>query len=365
MFLLFYKDFYLVIVTILTIFVAINYTIKNPIVREIRLQKQKWLGWLITIFMILYIGLRPIDPIFVDMTGYDIMYNKFFGNDFSFETHTTNFIFDNLFYFMACAEIPESLFFLLIATIYFGCTYIAIKKIFRNDALMVYLVFLGAFSTYSYGTNGIKAGAAAAIFYLAIAYREKTFLCVLFALASYGFHHSMQLVLASFLLTNNIKNSRLYLFGWFVCLILAALHVTYFQELFGGYSSEHGAGYLAVSEEAFEDQRHVSGFRPDFIMYSAIPIFLGQFLLSQMKVRSLKYEMILNTYTLSNSIWLLCMYASFINRIAYLSWFMYPIVISYPFLKSRISSNQNVFFIFVIFAHLGFTLFMHIIYYNM
>lgn len=361
----FYYDIYLAIVTILTVIFAINYTIKNPIIREIQLQRQRWLGWTISIFMILFIGLRPVDRVFVDMNGYDIMYNKYWGNDFSFETETTNIIFDNLFYFMACYMIPERLFFLLIAFIYFGCTYIAIKKIFKNDAIIVYLVFLGAFSTFSYGTNGIKAGAAAAIFYLAIAYREKKWLCILFALVSYGIHHSMQLVLASFLCINVVKNNKLYLFGWFVCLILAALHVTYFQELFGGYSTEHGAGYLAVSEEAFEEERHVSGFRPDFILYSAIPIFLGQFLFGQMKIRSPKYEMIFNTYTLSNSIWLLCMYASFINRIAYLSWFMYPLVISYPFLKNRISSNQNLYFLFVIFAHLGFTLFMHIVYYNL
>ena len=52
------------------------------------------------------------------------------------------------------------------------------------------------------------------------------------------------------------------------------------------------------------------------------------------------------------------------NRIAYLSWFLYPIVLIYPFLQEEWEDdNQYRIFSVVMLAHLGFTLFMNIIYY--
>ena len=58
------------------------------------------------------------------------------------------------------------------------------------------------------------------------------------------------------------------------------------------------------------------------------------------------------------------MYAEFTNRIAYLSWFMYPIVLIYPCyaikdkLHPLVLNRQK-----IVLCHLAFTLFMDLVYY--
>lgn len=61
---------------------------------------------------------------------------------------------------------PDATFFFgLIAAIYFIGMFVACRKLFPSNTLIVFLVCLAAFSTFSYGTNGIKAGAAASLFW--------------------------------------------------------------------------------------------------------------------------------------------------------------------------------------------------------
>jgi hypothetical protein len=67
---------------------------------------------------------------------------------------------------------------------------------------------------------------------------------------------------------------------------------------------------------------------------------------------------------LLNALWMLCMYANFTNRIAALSWALYPIVIIYPYLSEKSNyPNKNMMFAVVMLLHLAFTLFMKFIYY--
>lgn len=84
------------------------------------------------------------------------------------------------------------------------------------------------------------------------------------------------------------------------------------------------------------------------------------------------YKTILNLYLCTNAVWCLCMYASYCNRIAYLSWFMYPIVLIYPLLKEDLSGcsllkgrSQYKLFSKVMSYHLGFTLFMELVFYKL
>ena len=69
------------------------------------------------------------------------------------------------------------------------------------------------------------------------------------------------------------------------------------------------------------------------------------------------------TYTFTNSVWMLCMYAEYTNRIAYLSWFMYPFVLIYPLICENWGIQKYRTLLKIMMCHLGFTLFMQIIYY--
>ena len=282
---------------------------------------------------------------------------------FVFNLKSENILFDNLYAFFCSYKLGWQFFFLLIACVYFICAWKACSKMFRGNALAAFVVYLAAFSTFSYATNGIKAGAAGSIFLLAMAYRDNLKKCIPLIIVSFGFHHSMQLPAVVFIITLLCKNPKVYFWGWAMCLLVAFFHITFFQNLFASMTDERGAEYLLSSSESIWGGK--SGFRIDFVIYSAMPVIVGYYILFKKKLRISKfYASLLNLYMGTNSVWMLCMYASFTNRIAYLSWFLYPVVLIYPFLNENLGPSRYRTFSKIMLAHLGFTLFMQFVYYG-
>lgn len=358
-----YQYIYLAFVAIVT-FVSIGKYKRYPLEANVNQKSSTGAELLLVAVMTLFIGLRPISDVFVDMSAYNFNYQRLQDSAFFFTWETDNKIFDNFFNWWGCSGFDLHLFFLIMAAIYFGGGYIGIKRLFREYAMIAYVVFLGAFSTFSYSTNGIKAGAATSLFIMALGYMGKKTLCVALMLLSLGFHHSMIMPIAAFVLTIFFKNPKWYYYGWFACFLLAVFHVTYFQFLFGGMADEQGASYLMATEATSE--AHI-GFRPDFVLYSAVPVWIGYQIEMRRDIKlSNTYHTLMHFYLATNAIWMLCMYAEFNNRIAYLSWFVYPIVIIFPFLDDK-NTDPHRFIKMrkVVVYHLGFTMFMTFIYYGL
>ena len=362
----YYYTIYLIVVSIITIFICYKYHTKNGNVTYSLKQKKQDGTFLLAILMVLYIGFRPASYVFVDMMNYIEHYHALYeGVIFVFNREAENFLFDNYLTWIGSNYLGTTFLFVSIAAIYFICTYIACKRMFPRDTLVAYLVFLAAFSTFSYGTNGIKAGAAGAIFLMAMSYRDNLKICIPLVLVSWGFHHSMIMTVVAFALTLVYKNSKVYFAGWCFCLLIAIAHITFFQELFAGILSDSGdssgANYLNAVDNEWGGK---TGFRIDFVIYSAMPILVGYWAVYKKKLQLSKmYTCLLNLYMTLNGTWMLCMYANFTNRIAYLSWFLYPIVLIYPYLNENWGPTRYKDFSKVMLAHLGFTLFMMFIYY--
>lgn len=355
------QTIYLIIVTLMTLWVYSQYQYRNGL-REFKFTTTNAIVGMLVLFMVFLIGFRPVSGrYFGDMITYTHWYLFCEGEPFHFDGEADNLLFDNLFAWWGSERLGYTSFFVFIAAIYFGAVYLGIRKLFPNHRLTAFLVFLAAFSTFSYGTNGIKAGAAASLFILAMGYRENLKVCIPLVLLSWGFHHSMIMVVAGFVLTLFVKNPKYYLYGWGLCFLLAAAHVTAFAQLFSGFTTEHGAEYL-LTESGVRDAQ--GGFRIDFILYSAMPVLVGWYAVFKKRMNlSPLYKDLLNLYVCLNGTWMLCMYASFTNRIAYLSWFLYPIVLIYPFLQEQWGKSRYKILGWVMLAHLGFTLFMNIVYY--
>ena len=354
----FYQYIYLIVVWILTVSTVNQYYRTNRYLDRRKDSSNVQTFWIL-IILIFVIGLRPNSYVFVDHMNYYVEYQSHYGNPAYYSHDTENFLFDNILPFFSSNKIPVEFYFLLIAAIYFSGIAWASRKMFPNDTLLAFVMYLGAFSTFTYGTNGIKAGAAASIFLVALSYRNNLKVCIPILWVSLGFHHSMLAPIVAFVVAYFFKKPKWYLYGWLFCLLLAAAHITYFQSLFSGFTDEHGASYLVAGRK----DAAVSGFRPDFILYSAIPIFIGYYLITKRYIQSKYYNFLWCTYTLTNCVFLLCTYGSFINRIAYLSWLMYPFVLLYPFVNAYWSNRQSRYLRYVVYGHLGFTLFMDFIYY--
>ena len=354
-----YSTAYLTLVAILTFVIKGKYALydNSRLHRQTKTSSVNALALFIVLSLI--IGFRPLSYVFVDTMNYKSTYYTFcYGRPFQWDWHSQNFIFDNIFHGLGSCRADISVVFVVISFIYFGGLYLACRKLFPQDTLYAFVIYLGAFSTFSYATNGIKAGAAASLFLCAFAYKDKKILAILFLILSLGFHHSMTLPIGAYVAASFYKNSRAYFAFWILCILIAAAHITALQELFASMSDESGASYLSTSNSGFR-----TGFRPDFIFYSSFPVLAGYYAIFKHGYQSKFYKFLFNTYLLTNSIWMLCMYASFTNRIAYLSWFMLPIVLVYPFFDKEFVSNQYKKLNKVAVGHLMFTVLMQVVYY--
>lgn len=348
-----YKYIYHIVIAILTFLVVKN--------RRHVFDSEPMVGSMIFCFiMILFIGFRPHSSVFMDTKNYADWWGLQYWTGFDMEAE--NLLFDNLYNWMANFFPDVTPFFVLIATVYFGCMLLACRKLFEANTFIAFLVCLVAFSSFSYGTNGIKAGCAAQLFVMSLVYRDKMIISIIFLLLSWGCHHSMMLPVGAYIVTLFFKDSRWYFYGWLFCLVMAAAHVTYFQGLFAGMSDNSGNSYLTASND---DWGGKSGFRIDFVLYSAMPVLMGYFVIFKYKLTDFLYETMLHYYMMVNGIWMLCMYGSFTNRIAYLSWFCYPFLIIYPCYaipneNHPLVVNREKF----IYAHLSFSLLMWLVIYK-
>lgn len=358
-----YSSIYLLIVTILSLFVYSQYSHRNTAIVSINNPKRENNAglFLLVVFLTLFIGFRPQSYVFVDMMNYIQNYHAFLENvPFNWDANTENFLFDNYFAFVGSQNLGTTFFFVTIAAIYFGCAYWGIRRLFPRDTAIAYLTFLGAFSTFSYATNGIKAGAAASLFILALSYYRNWKICIPLLIITLGFHHSMSMPIAAFVLSVLWKNPKHFFWAWLFSLCCAVAHVSFFQELFAGMTDESGAGYLTSSGS---DWGGKNGFRLDFVLYSSMPVLVGYYAIFKHKIKSRMYDLLLKVYLTTNAIWMLCMYASFTNRIAYISWSLYPIVLIYPLLNEEWGNKKYRIVSKIFIAHLAFTLFMVIVYY--
>lgn len=361
----YYSTIYNILITLLSLFVFAQYSAYPVSHIHSNGNRLSFSVFFLTLFLVMFVGTRPLSGrYFGDTSGYVYMWNFNEGSYLQFTWNTTNKIFDNLFFFLLNSDVNIYVFFVIMAFIYFVGIAGACSKMFPNDKLAAFLVYLGALSTFSYATNGLKSGAAASFFLVALAFYEKRqwLWTLIFIFLSWGFHHSMVLPVIAFVVCLFVRNPRWYFLFWGFCFFIALFHITFFQHFFAGFSNDQAVHYLIGNGENVRLDI-LGGFRIDFILYSAAPIVFGWYGVQRKKLKfSSNYIFLLNLYTLINAIWMLCMYAEFTNRISYLSWLLLPIVLIYPFLKENWGNRQHQTFQWVAFGHLAFTLFMSYIY---
>lgn len=315
----------------------------------------------IAVLFALFIGFRPVDPVFGDAPVFARQFLRLKG--LSFDQLTEMVVEDHLFVFFSfflSENVDLDGYFFVIALIYLLLPLITIKRIFPNNIWVTYLMYISAFSFFSYSTNGVRSGLATAFFILSLGYiTSQRILSLLLILISVGFHNSMILPSAALLLSYFYNNTRFYMTIWFIAipisLILGDGFSNYIAET---WSDGRMSLYLTKEYDSFFSR---TGFRWDFLLYSSVPIIIGYYIIYIKKYKSEFYSLLLNTYLIANAFWVLVINVSFSNRFAYLSWLLYPIVTIYPFLNFKLSNKQYRLVLIVLFLHFSFTYFMFII----
>lgn len=313
----------------------------------------------------LFLGMRPIDGVwFGDTANYATRYHLLQLGVENVDRHGEK-IWTG---FMAlCASAISYHDFLTICAIgYFGFTLWACKRMIPNNVLAGFLFCLGAFSFYTYCVNGVRNGLACSLVLLAISFvsskKSESLIALLISVIAIGIHKTVALPLIMLLLSlKYIKSFKITYVFWILSILISLVTGNTLSAWIGSLGFDDRLDYLTT--EANQDVFSKTGFRWDFLIYSLMPILLGYYIIYKKNIRNRFYEVILNTYTLSNAFWVIVIRASYSNRFAYLSWFMYGLVLAYPLFKLNIWGNRQGHYIaMIMLAQIAFTWFMNTIY---
>lgn len=243
--------------------------------------------------------------------------------------------------------------FVLTAFIYTFNYYYFSKKVTAN----YFILFLGLitnFIFFSYGTNTIRAGLACSILLLALSKIENRILFYALLISAVGFHNSMLLPVAAILISKQFNATRYYYYFWLICVPLSLILGGQIQLFMSGLVEEKRLVEYLAAEETFYNV----GFRIDFLIYSFIPIAVGYYYIYKKRYKDRFYAIVYNTYVLCNAFWILVIRANFSDRFAYLSWFLYMVVLLYPLLHKPLFAFQSRIIALILILNALFTFYM-------
>lgn len=316
-------------------------------------------GKIFFIFILLYVGLRPIDGEFIDMLTYKYIFDNYASGR---PLNTDADIAFNIFVYISSKIMTAKVFFFLCASLYIIPMYVVSRKLFGSYWFYSFLLIVASFSFWAYGVNGIRNGIATSLFFMAIAYNNKKAVVILFLVLSSMFHQSMLLPTFAYIVTVIYNNPKAYVFAWILAIPLSLILGGFWENLFAGLgiADDRFNDYLTAKADA--DKFAYTGFRWDFLIYSATAVATGWYFIFIKNFNDKLYIRLFNIYLITNAFWILIIRANFSNRFAYLSWFLIAIIIIYPFLRQRFFINQHSAIGKVCVLYFTFTYIMYLIY---
>ena len=324
----------------------------------------------LSIIIIMFVGPRPVHIAFVD-TGYYVFGYENVINEYENFSLTTEWLWHNFEFFCKNIGLTAKEFLLIVEFLYIGIALLVSVKLFPNHTWIAILFFMSSFSFYTYGINGIRNGLACHIVLLAVVLIsgkiwEKVF-SVLLLFIAYAIHRSTALpilcLLASFFL---IRSTKVAIFFWASSILISLVAGNFLGDFFNSLNlyEEKSDYFIEVGMSETTATFSSTGFRFDFLFYSFFPVLMVWYLTVKRSFNDLAYNIIANTYILANAFWIMVIRATFSNRFAYLSWFLYPLVIVYPLLRMKIWDNQDKWMAAILFAYAAFVFLMTFVYYG-
>ena len=294
------------------------------------------LCFLLAAIVVGFVGLRPQGTAFVDMNYYAYVYNNIYdGVASNYSGARGEWLFYEFGNLCKRLGFSDTMYFLSIAVVYFGLMLVACWRLMRNNLFVAFLFCLASLSCFTYAVNGMRNGMACSVAMMAI--------CLLFSFKSFRSKFS---ILISIVAGNAIT------------------------ELFVGLDFDDRMEQYANLPKEVEDMLIAdqspgnTGFRIDFLIYSAMPVLMAWYVTVKRNFQDNVYNVIATTYVLANAFWVMVIRSEQSNRFAYLSWFLYPLVIAYPLLRMDLWEDQDRKTALILFVYVGFTFFMDFVYYG-
>lgn len=248
--------------------------------------------------------------------------------------------------------------FLFFALLYVIPQYLVCKKLFGEYKAFACVLLVGALSFFAYGFNGMRNGAACSL--VMWAFIVPFPLKILLFIFAVSLHKSTLLPVVAYFISLLYNSTKKYIYLWCVCLVVAYSFsgilgdMQWLTELIGDNRVNYINQDFSSIENASNMNFSYTGFRWDFVIYSVVPIFLGWKFLVVKRIKNDNYRLFLNIYLLCNAAWLFTARIPFNNRFAYLSWFIMPIVLAYPFiLNNPLTRAKNMNYVVIIYLIFG------------
>lgn len=320
---------------------------------------------LLSVLAILFLGLRPTHYMFGDMVTYAQGYRLGQITGVAVEDKG-EWVFAWFQQVLINLGLNETIFFLLCSIGYIYLQYWVCQKLLWENVWIAMLFILSAFEFYVFAVNGVRNGLACAIVMaamtIAIQANGNKMQLLIAAIISYlvlGIHKSTIVPIGcAFLALYYIKNPKYALYIWVASIFVSLAAGNFFTNHLGGLmagDAKYNDYRVGASTEA---EFSSSGFRWDFLLYSAMPVLLIYYVNVKRKIRERVFDYLSVTYLLANSVWILVIRMNFSNRFAYLSWFLYPLVLAYGLIRLHIWEDQDRKIGLFLLLHAGFTLFM-------
>lgn len=320
-----------------------------------------------SVFFVLLFGFRPISIFFGDTVNYNASYQIMQTAGSLEAADVSEASSDWLFYgFMfLCSQVMDIYYFFVIVMyfyivmMFFGC-----RKLDVRHGATIMLFCIGAFSFYGYSVNGIRNGVACSFVILALAgvCKGERIWPIVLSFIAISCHKSTALPLACMFFTYFVRNPRYMYAIWVGAIGLSLLLGEAITNIISVISIDDRMAQIALKgDEVAENWGELleNRFRWDFLLYSSMPILLGAYTLFVRKIYNNTYLILLGTYIYANSFWVLVIRDLFSNRFAYLSWFLYPIVLAYPLFNLPVfERNHSQKTAWILIGHLGFTVVM-------
>lgn len=312
------------------------------------------LGNALVVTLCILIGLRPISYAFGDMGNY---YKAFVEYASGVSPDGNDLLFEAVMWLFAQADAP-TLFFFFCALVYLLPLRSASKRVLGNYWPLGFVFLVAHISFYGFAVNGIRNGMAMSVFILAITMRGwRAWLLMAIAV---GLHGSLMLPVMAYAAASYGFKAKWAVAFWVACLLvslaapgIATLLTTWLPV------DDRLEQYASLGSE-FDDQFSSTGYRWDFVLYSALPIVVGRYFIFKKRLFDDFYLRLFSTYVITNAVWLLLIMLPFSNRFAYLSWGGMGLVYAYPLIKWKAFNQQQVVFSALLIGVAGFSFVSHL-----
>lgn len=213
---------------------------------------------------------------------------------------------------------------------------ITYSKISTVNPFLLLFCFTSLFFFQTLGTNIIRQGVGLSCFLLGVSYffkkRKITKECILAFFIGAGIHFTTMVPILFFLFIIFFKNLKIGYFYllYFLCLLLSAIDISILD--FSSYLSflmvdERRSSYLSSSDQIYQ-----IGFKPQFVVFNSVFLFLSHFCWKNLESRKY-YEFLLKYYALMSAVFFMMFKIPYSDRWGVMSWVVIPFLLA-PFYSS-------------------------------